>query len=253
MPLSSRPYAPRGFSSGFFPPGVKWLLISNCAIFAAFFLSSLLGFGGLFSWMALVPAKVAGSFQIWRIGTYMFLHSAGDPFHILINMLMLYMFGAELERTWGTRKFLNYYFLCGLGAGLCVVFASYLFGGNTLAPTLGASGAIFGLLLAFGIVFADSTILVLFLFPMAAKYAVMIYGFIELYFTLQSPGDGVSHIAHLGGMAFGYFYLKSGLSRRLRARPAFNPISAAQDRFKQWKLHRAKRKFEVYMRKNRDR
>lgn len=253
MPLSTRPYAPRGFSSGFLPPGVKWLLISNFAIFVAFFLSSIAGLGGLFSWMALVPAEVVGSFQIWRLATYMFLHSAGSPFHILINMLMLYMFGAELERTWGTRRFLNYYFLCGLGAGVCVVLASYLFHGNVAAATLGASGAIFGLLLAFGIVFAEATILVLFLFPMPAKYAVFLYGLIELYFTVATSGDGVSHIAHLGGMAFGYIYLKSGLSRRLKRGPSVNPLEVISDRYKQWKLARAKRKFEVYMRKNRDR
>lgn len=213
----------------------------------------MVGLGGLFAWMALVPAEVVGSFQIWRLATYMFLHSAGSPFHILINMLMLYMFGAELERTWGTRRFLNYYFLCGLGAGVCVVLASYLFHGNVAAATLGASGAIFGLLLAFGIVFAEATILVLFLFPMPAKYAVFLYGLIELYFTVATSGDGVSHIAHLGGMVFGYIYLKSGLSRRLSRRPSMNPLEVVSDRYKQWKLARAKRKFEVYMRKNRDR
>jgi len=252
MPLSSRPYAPRGFSSGFLPPGVKWLLVTNSAIFLAYFLFSMMGMGGLFTWMTLVPAEAIGSFQIWRLFTYMFLHAAGDPFHLLINMLMLYMFGAQLENTWGTRRFLNYYFLCGIGAGICVILASYLFSGNPNVATLGASGAIFGLLLAFGIVFADATILVLFLFPMSAKYAVMIYGVVELYFTLRSPGDGVSHVAHLGGMIFGYLYLKSGLSKKSIRGGSVQVMDSLSERYQRWKLARAKKKFEVYMRKNRD-
>ncbi len=252
MPLSSRTYAPRGFSSNYLPPGVKWLLIANTGIFIGYFLFSMMGMGGLLSWMALVPSAALGSLQIWRLVTYMFLHSAGDPFHLLINMLMLYMFGVQLERAWGTRRFLNYYFLCGIGAGICVVLAPYIFSGNPHAATLGASGAIFGLLLAFGIVFADATILVLFLFPMAAKYAVMIYGVVELYFTLRSPGDGISHVAHLGGMAFGYIYLKSGLSKKVLRGPSFRPMESIQEWYKEWKLARAKKKFEVYMRKNRD-
>src|SRR6186713_250649 len=113
MAISSRSYAPRGYSSGSLPPGVKWLLIANTAVFLAYFLFWLLKIDGIFRWFALIPQAVAHG-QIWRIGTYLFLHSVADPFHLLINMLMLYMFGVQLERTWGTRKFLEYYFLCGV-------------------------------------------------------------------------------------------------------------------------------------------
>jgi len=247
MAISSRSYAPRGYSSGSLPPGVKWLLIANTAVFLAYFLFWLLKIDGIFRWFALIPQAVAHG-QIWRIGTYLFLHSVADPFHLLINMLMLYMFGVQLERTWGTRKFLEYYFLCGVSAGICVVAASYIFNGNPLIPTMGASGAIFGLLLAFGIVFADATILVFFFFPMAAKYAVMIYGALELYFTVQAPGDGVSHVAHLSGMVFGYIYLKTK-TRRSKSAPLWGSV---QEWYKQRKLERAKKKFEVYMRRHRD-
>jgi membrane associated rhomboid family serine protease len=131
-----------------------------------------------------------------------------------------------------------------------VVAASYIFHGNPLIPTMGASGAIFGLLLAFGIIFAESTILVFFFFPMAAKYAVMIYGALELYFTVQSPGDGVSHVAHLSGMAFGYIYIKT--KGRGRSKPSAPVFSTIGDWYKRRKLDRAKRKFEVYMKHHRD-
>ncbi len=247
MAISSRSYAPRGYSSGSLPPGVKWLLIANTAVFLTYFLLWLLNIDGIVRWFALIPQAVVHG-QIWRIGTYLFLHSVADPFHLLINMLMLYMFGVQLERTWGTRKFLEYYFICGISAGICVVAAAYIFSGNPLIPTMGASGAIFGLLLAFGIVFADATILVFFFFPMAAKYAVMIYGALELYFTVQSPGDGVSHVAHLSGMVFGYIYLKT----RAR-RPKSAPVWASVEQwYQRRKMERAKKKFEVYLRRHRD-
>src|SRR5207244_9281421 len=110
-----------------------------------------------------------------QLFTYMFLHDPGGFGHILFNMLALWMFGADLERHWGTRKFLKFYFLCGIGAGLCVVVGNYLFG-NPLTRTIGASGAIYGLLMAFGVLWPDRTVLFSFLFPIKAKYFVMIIG-----------------------------------------------------------------------------
>lgn len=253
MGLSSRSYAPRGFSYDAIPPGVKWLVIVNAAVWLAYVAADLTGAGALFRWMALVPRQVLGG-RIWEVVTYLFLHSASDVGHVLINMLMLWMFGANLERSWGTRYFLRYYFLCGVGAALCVITVSYLFTGNTGGATLGASGAIFGLLLAFGVVFAESTILFMFMFPMKAKYAVAIFGAIEFFYTIRSSGDGVSHIAHLGGMLFGLIYLRARSTRRpVRATASTSSIGQRlRGAYKQWKIQRAKKQFEVYLRKHRD-
>ena len=128
----------------------------------------------IFGPFMLVPNQVLHG-AVWQLFTYLFLHSLASPGHILFNMLGLWMFGAPIEETWGTRRFLQYYFLCGVGAGICVVAAALAFGGAS-QPTIGASGAIYGLLLAFGMLFPEQEILVMFLFPIKAKYMVMIFG-----------------------------------------------------------------------------
>ncbi|HEU0140571.1 MAG TPA: rhomboid family intramembrane serine protease [Bryobacteraceae bacterium] len=235
-----------GFASlgGRFPPGVKWLLIVNTALFVLYFFAVRTGLGGIFYPFGLVPVAVLKLFGIWQLFTYMFLHDPYGFTHILFNMLMLWMFGTDLERTWGTRGFLRYYFICGVGAGICIVIGNLLFG-TLETRTIGASGAIFGLLLAFGMLFPNSTVLFWFLFPIKAKYFVMIMGAIQFMLTLGSTGSGVSHVAHLGGMIFGYGYLKWGRGARVRT-------NFAGDLFRQynrWKMQRAKRKFDVYMRK----
>ncbi len=235
-----------GRANYYFPPAVKWLLIVNCAIFVlqqialgVFHYDPTVDFG-------LVPALVRYRLWIWQLFTYMFLH--GGIWHLLINMLMLWMFGMDLERDWGVRRFLRYYFLCGIGAGVCVVVLSLAMASTQgdrilLMSTIGASGAIFGLLLAFGVVYADRIILMLLLFPMKAKYAVMIFGIVELYYVWQ-PMRGVSNVAHLGGMLVGYIYLKARVKPRM-----FNPIAAVRNQYKNWRMERARRKFQVYMRK----
>jgi membrane associated rhomboid family serine protease len=239
--FSSRPY-------GIFPQGVKWLLISNTALFVLYYFSVLTGHQNIFEPFGLVPADVVRRLSVWQLVTYMFLH---DPFsfsHILFNMLTLWMFGADLERTWGRQAFLKYYFLCGIGAGLCVVLANVLFSDNWNTRTIGASGAIYGLLFAFGYLYPDREILFSFLFPIKAKYFVMIIGAIAFLSSFGGSGGGISHIAHLGGMVIGYFYLRSLQKSR---RPAYARASfgdSVRARYKDWKVQRAKRKFEVYMR-----
>jgi membrane associated rhomboid family serine protease len=170
----------------------------------------------------------------------MFLH--GSIGHLLFNMLALWMFGLPLEQTWGTRKFLKYYFLCGIGAGVCDTIITVLLGHHT--STIGASGGIYGLLLAFGVLFPDTTILMSFLFPIKAKYMVMIYAAIALLSALGSGNSGVSNVAHLGGMLVGLIYLK------VPVRMGFLHMPDIGGRYRQWKLQRAKRKFQVYMRKH---
>jgi membrane associated rhomboid family serine protease len=226
--------------SSYLPTGVKWLLISNTALFVLYFFANQAGFGQIFRLFALVPRTVVESFTIWQLGTYMFLHDPNGFMHILLNMLSLWMFGATLEQTWGTKRFLTYYFVCGVGAGVCVVLAALLFGPMNVS-VIGASGAILGLLMAFGILFPDVELLFFFLFPIKAKYYVMIIGAM-VFMSSFVPGSGVSNIAHLGGMVVGYLYL------RLKFR-AIN-LDFIGRTYKEWKLQRAKKKFQVYMRKH---
>jgi membrane associated rhomboid family serine protease len=155
-------------------------------------------------------------------------------------MFTLWMFGVTLEKDWGTRRFLKYYFICGIGAGLCDVTVNALLG-NWNTSTIGASGAIYGLLLAFGVMYPDTTILFSFLFPIKAKYFVMIYGAIELLAALGTRNTGVSNIAHLGGMAFGFMYLKMRF-------PTLD-LEELRGWYRHWKMQRAKKKFQVYLRK----
>ncbi len=231
----------RSIIYSYFPPGVKWLLIINTGIFLIWYL----GGSSLQSQMlllALTPDFVVYRFPwfVWQLFTYMFLH--GGIGHLLFNMLSLWMFGITLEQTWGTRHFLKYYFLCGVGAGICDTLVNVILGHPT--TTIGASGAIYGLLLAFGVLFPDVKVLMNFLFPIKAKYLVMIYGAVALISALGSGNSGVSNIAHLGGMLFGWVYLKAPMPRfRLLKLPDMGGW------YRQWRMQRAKKKFQVYMRK----
>jgi membrane associated rhomboid family serine protease len=231
----------RSIIYGYFPPGVKWLLIVNTVIFVIWYL----GGPTVQSWMSpleLVPMLVVYRFPwyLYQLFTYMFLH--GSIGHLLFNMLALWMFGLTLEQTWGTRRFLKYYFLCGIGAGICDVVVNAALGHNS--STIGASGGIYGLLLAFGVLFPDTQVLMYFLFPIKAKYLVMIYGAVELLSALGSRNSGISNVAHLGGMLFGLLYLKVPVRVGGMHLPDFG------GRYRQWKMQRAKKKFQVYMRKH---
>jgi membrane associated rhomboid family serine protease len=240
MGYSTRPYSLSSLSPGRLQNGVKWLLIVNCAIFVISFYSR--AAEALLRHFALMPRAVVETGAIWQLFTYQFLHDSSGFGHILVNMLTLWMFGVTLEQTWGTRKFLQYYFLCAVGAGVCVVLGEYLLG-NPWNITIGASGAIYGLLLAFGVLFPDAMLLFFFLFPIKAKYYVMIVGLIAFMSSTGAAGSGVSHLAHLGGMLFGLLYLKGRLANRRT-----DWIGTLQRRYQTWKFERNKRKFQVYMR-----
>ncbi|HTQ54288.1 MAG TPA: rhomboid family intramembrane serine protease [Bryobacteraceae bacterium] len=226
------------FSAGNFPQGVKWLLIINTAVYVLSYLARQTSFGDIFNLFALVPRAVVFHLAVWQLFTYLFLH--GGLMHLLFNMLTLWMFGVQLERDWGTRRFLKYYFLCGVGAGICDVTVNALLG-NWNTSTIGASGAIYGVLLAFGMLYPETSILFLFLFPIQAKYFVMIYGAIALLGAMN-VNSGVSNVAHLGGMLFGLLYLKTRLPR----------LDSYELRrwYQNYKMQRAKKKFQVYMRKH---
>ncbi|OGP91634.1 MAG: hypothetical protein A2156_15290 [Deltaproteobacteria bacterium RBG_16_48_10] len=187
------------FSFGYgLPPTIKKLMI----IMAAVFLLQMVVSYNINIFLGLVPLLVWKKFYFWQLFTYIFLH--GDVSHILFNLLALWMFGGELERYWGSKKFLFYFFFCGIGAGICtVVFSPYQF-----IPVIGASGAIYGILLAFGWLFPNRLIYIYFLFPIPAKYFVILYGFIEfIYASRGGTGGGIAHLTHLGGLLFGLIYM----------------------------------------------
>jgi membrane associated rhomboid family serine protease len=186
------------FGSGL-SPMIKNLMI----IMGAVFLVQMFVDSSIERFLGLVPFRVWTEYYLWQIVTYIFLH--GDVSHILFNLLALWMFGGELENYWGSRKFLVYFFFCGIGAGICTV----LFSPYQRIPVIGASGAIYGILLAFGWLFPNRLIYVYFLFPIPAKYFVLIFGLLEfVYFSKGGTGGGmVAHLTHLGGLLFGLVYM----------------------------------------------
>ncbi|MEO1023775.1 MAG: rhomboid family intramembrane serine protease [Bacteroidota bacterium] len=188
-----------------FPPAVKYLLFIN----GVFFLLTKNIFNGAWTPVgsALMPYLVlnpigSGDFLPWQLVTYMFLHA--DFSHILFNLFALWIFGQAIENLWGTRRFLVYYLVCGVGAAVIHMTVGGLF-----AYTLGASGAVFGILLAFGMMFPDTYIMLLFPpIPIKAKYFVGFYGALELFNGLTLPNSGVAHFAHLGGLLVGFILIK---------------------------------------------
>lgn len=179
---------------------VNVLIIINVA---AFIITNLLKNIPWFGLFGLVPEFVVKRLMLWQLGTYLFIHLG--LWHLVINMLMLWMFGSMIESVWGGKRFLFYYFFTGIGAGLC----SIIFAFNLSVPVVGASGAIFGLLVAYAVMFPDATILLFLIFPMKMKYAAVVLAGINLLGALSNPGGGIAYVAHLGGGLFGYLYLKS--------------------------------------------
>jgi membrane associated rhomboid family serine protease len=243
MRRPSSPYA-SSFSFGFSPlsSAMKLLIGANVVVFVAQLVLPAIteGFGlhpawVVPSWLSLRPEH---SLWIWQLATYMFLH--GGLFHILFNMLALWMFGAELERIWGTRYFLKFYFVTGIGSGVLTVIVSLLpfeFARQLqLSNVIGASGAIYGLLLAYAMYFPDRPIYMYLLFPIPAKIFVLIMGAIALYSSVSEAG-GVANATHLGGLLVAYLYLKGGRA---------HPLSEIKYRYLKWKINRVRKKFDVY-------
>jgi membrane associated rhomboid family serine protease len=219
------------FGPGGISPAVKILISANVAVF---FLNVLVP--AMTLRLGLLPAAVFEQLALWQPVTYMFLHSTGGFGHILFNMLALWMIGTELERTWGTRFFVKYYFITGIGAAVTSLLLSLFSDTVYYSVTVGASGAIYGLLLAFAMYFPHR-MLILFIFPVPARIAVTILGAIAFLSSMGGPGGGVAHSAHLGGLVAGYLYLKG-----LRARP----LDELKYRYLRWKMGRARSRFDVY-------
>jgi membrane associated rhomboid family serine protease len=209
-------YRPRGFGGFFtFPPVIKNLLIINGVVFFVQLLMNNISFDGLPAWyilnkwFALNPISgydAAGqpfNFQVWQLITYQFMH--GGFWHIFFNMFILWMFGASIEDIMGSRKFLIFYLLAGVSAGLFQLFITPLLGASG-AVTIGASGSIFGVMIAYAMFFPDNLIYVYFLIPVKAKYFIGFLVIIE-FFAVNSASSDVAHLAHLGGALFGFLYI----------------------------------------------
>ena len=256
MNNSYKPFG--GFSV--FPPVIKNLLIINVVVFFIQILSEnfLVGPGFklsdmLMKYFSLIPVEgyVAGrlgselivwNFLPWQLITYQFMH--GSFTHILFNMFALWMFGMEIENYWGTKKFLFYYLLCGVVAGIFQLFLTPILG-SALAPTIGASGAIYGVLIAFGLMFPDRYIFLYFLVPVKAKYLIGFLIVLE-FMLVDSAQSNVAHLAHLGGAIAGFLFILFDknidvpLKRMLNISSAHgtrtkfhNPFSGIADKFKQ--------------------
>jgi membrane associated rhomboid family serine protease len=233
----------------FVTPAVQWLIIANVAVYIFEILlqtfwgtSASIWFVGHFG---LVPSAVFPGLRIWQPLTYMFLHEESTIWHILSNMFMLYMFGRELELAWGRDRFLQYYFLTGIGAGIInVIVKSVLFWGQRSddVATIGASGAIFGILIACAILFPDRQVTMLIIpIKMSMRTFVIAMTVLEFLGTFGFGGDNISHICHLGGMLVGYVYLRRG-----------SFLYSVRNSVSDWKIQRNKKRFQVYMNKQKE-
>lgn len=242
-----------------FPPftrAVKWLVLANAAVFLLITLlhAANADFADVVSYILELTPRMVMHGGIWQLITYAFMHIG--IWHILMNMLGLWMFGSQLEMDWGRKKFLEFYFFCVVGAALTTIAVSYTgIGGITAGTrTAGASGGVLGILMAFGMVYGDREIM-LFPIPLSirAKYFVAGVAFIELIGAIDAaaPGRGqaVAYFAHLGGLLFGFLYVKF-VPRRGLTFGASESYFNLRNSYYRWKRRRAARKFEVYMSKH---
>jgi membrane associated rhomboid family serine protease len=229
--------SPYASSFSFGPGPISTALKALIGVTVAIFVAQLV-FPILTDVLGLHPVLVLRYLWIWQLGTYMFLH--GGLFHILFNMLALWMFGTELERIWGTRYFLKFYLVTGVGAGVLTVLFSLLPFGFARqvhdSNVIGASGAIYGLLLAYAMYFPDRPIYMYFVFPIPARIFVAIMGAIAFLSSLGDSG-GVANATHLGGLIVAYLFLKSG---------RMHPLAELKYRYWKWQINRTRRKFDVY-------
>jgi membrane associated rhomboid family serine protease len=226
-------------------PAVKLLLIATIGAYVAQLVLGVVYYQALESltppvldWLALTPALVVKRGYVWQLATYLFLHAG--VLHVAFNMLALWMFGVDLERRWGRTAFYKYYFVCGVGAGLTCIAASLLpfdfVAPVWRTPTIGASGAVYGLLLAYAILF-PSRIIYYFIFPIPVRVYVLIAGAIVLMQSFGGGGAGVAHFAHLGGLIFGYLYLSIGRG---------GPWAEIKYRYVKWRMNRLRKRFDVH-------
>jgi membrane associated rhomboid family serine protease len=229
-------YTSSSFGPGPLTPAVRAIIIANAAIFLLTFALP----QPVISLLGLSPVAVFESGRVWQLVTYLFVHSPSAFSHILFNMLAVWMFGVDLERRWGTVAFTKFYFVCGVGAALCALIVSlapYEWAAPTYyGVTIGASGAVYGLLMAWALIFPYREILFMFIFPLKARVFVLLVGAIAFLSAVGASGSGVSNLAHLGGLLAAWLYLKGPGDLRAELRY----------RITKWRMERMRRKFNVH-------
>ena len=233
MGFSSRSYTRPYLAVPGLPPGIKWLLIINVVMFVLHLFSGLQPI--LFA-LALNPIQVVSRFAIWQLFTYSFVHF--EFWEILWNMLTLWMFGSDIEQSWGTDRFVKFYLFCATGPAVLAVLLTWIFG-IAGPPMIGSWAPIYGILLVCAVLWPNRQVLFI-IFPMQMKYFVILVGAIALYFSLAG---GTANLFLLSGMAFAYLYMRMPKMR------GWDPLGALDRSYKSWKLARAKRKFQVYLKK----
>ncbi len=236
-----------------FPPFAGWVKRIILACTGIFLVEQILqrvfqvNLGPVEEWFALIPSEVMSG-KVWQVATYSLLHASFG--HLFFNMLTLWFIGAYLERDWGQRRFIECYTFCVVGAALVTIAVSYthFLGMNEAQGTVGASGGIFGLLMAFGILYAEQE---MFMFPLPfrikAKYLVGIWIVVAIFAIFDPRQSGVANFAHLGGLFFGFLYVKF-LPRRGITLAASEKYFGLRNSYYRWKRRKAAKKFEVYMR-----
>ncbi len=236
------------------PPFTRWvkrLILAYagiCLMMAVLKVTSPFAREWVIVYLGLIPKLVVHG-MLWQLITYSFLHL--ELLHLLFNALALWMFGSQLETDWGSKRFLEFYFFCTVAAALTTVVVSYthILGLSPETPTIGASGGIYGLLVAFGVLYGESEIMMFPLpFMIKAKYFIWGIVFLTLIGAIQETG-GVNNFAHLGGLLFGYLYLKL-LPRKGLMFAASERYFSYRNEYYRWKRRRAAKKFEVYMSKH---
>jgi len=222
-------------------PAVKAIVYANVAVFLVTFVAqAFFGSTVLFNVFGLSPKALFERYYVWQVVTYLFLHDTGSFTHILFNMLALWMFGVDLERRWGSRGFVKYYAITGVGAGVVTALVSLLpfevTRGIYPLTTVGASGAIYGLLMAWALLFPHRQILFMFIFPLPARIAALLMGGMAFMGAVAGVNSSVAEATHLAGFVIGWLYLRGFSHLRLDF----------SYRLARWRMERARRKFNVH-------
>lgn len=199
------------------PPAIKSLIIANVVVFAV---STIVG-PKFYDMFGLVPQTVITERWVWQPFTYLFVH--GGLMHLLFNLFALWMFGMPVESQWGAAEFLKFYFICGLGAAAASIGLSP----HSTVPVIGASGPIYGLLVAFAMLYPDAVVYLYFLIPVKASHMAILFGLIEFFAGTTNATPGVARFAHLGGMITGYIYIRWWWLIKMRVKAFFATMMRA--------------------------
>jgi membrane associated rhomboid family serine protease len=213
--MSARQFQHEPLNFSRMPPAIRTLIIANVVVFLV---ANIAG-GGFYDMFGLVPAHVLRDRWIWQPFSYLFVH--GGVMHLLFNLFALWMFGLPVESQWGELEFIKFFFICGLGAAA----ASIALAPHSTLPVIGASGPVYGMLVAFAMLYPDSVVYLYFLIPVKASHMAILFGLIEFFTGASGATPGVARFAHLGGMLTGYLYIRWWWVVKIKARALFRRVS----------------------------